>query len=72
MLITTCTRATITTTKHWKKCLHVFTFSILFFSSNAGCGAVINLATYKDHTAECKAKLSKVMFTVHCSPCCFE
>lgn len=29
----------------------------LFF---IGCGTVINLATYKDHSSECKAKLSKV------------
>lgn len=30
------------------------------FVSIAGCGAVINLATYKDHASECKAKLNKV------------
>lgn len=27
---------------------------------HSGCGAVINLATYKDHASECKAKLAKV------------
>lgn len=32
----------------------------LCISSQLGCGAVINLATYKDHASECKAKLSKV------------
>lgn len=27
-----------------------------------GCGAVINLATYKDHAVECKARIAKVNF----------
>lgn len=47
-----------------KNCSFVFHISFCLFGlsllSNAGCGAVINLATYKDHTAECKAKLTKV------------
>lgn len=28
----------------------------------AACGAVINLATYKEHAVECKIKLAKVSF----------
>lgn len=30
------------------------------------CGAVINLATYKEHAIECKAKIAKVSFEVVC------
>lgn len=29
------------------------------------CGAVINLATYKEHAIECKAKIAKVIWVVH-------
>lgn len=37
--------------------LHLSTLNNITY---IGCGAVINLAAYKDHAAECKAKLAKV------------
>lgn len=34
---------------------------VSYFNFQLACGTVINLATYKDHSSECKAKLSKVL-----------
>lgn len=36
---------------------------IQFGSTTLDCGAVINLATYKEHAIECKAKIAKVHST---------
>lgn len=38
-------------------------FSI-FLPPQLGCGAAINLATFKDHASECKLKLAKVCMTL--------
>lgn len=35
-------------------------YQCFFFMFHLGCGAVINLSTYKEHASECKAKLTKV------------
>lgn len=48
------------------KCNYFFEGSIHTWLNNVtvACGAVINLATYKEHAIECKAKIAKVMWIV--------
>lgn len=46
---------------HWKVKIKKKMFSLCPPTRFVACGAVINLATYKEHAIECKAKIAKVI-----------